>query len=443
MPGASIPPTLTFAGFPAGVNNVASEEAMPTDEFGRQTSARAAANVDFDASGKPRRRTGYALISAMAGMHSLWAHPSFPWMLAVHDNERVLVDANMEVSTAGVELYDGRSPMSYALIAGAVYHCNGHDSGQIMDDGSLRSWAPEHPSGQPTLTLAPLGGGMDAGTYQVAVTFIDSYGRESGAYLPAEIELEEGEGIRLTDFPEAQDPTTQWVRVYCSKPNGDMLYAVQDIPVGMSTFILGVHTPGKELDRLFLEPMPAGDIVRGHAGRQFVADRGVLMWSPTLMYGLLHRATSTMSFRDQITLIEPAGQAQNAGLYVSTAKATYFLSSPDPKDWQRSLAYPHGAVAGSSLHVDAAALGLNIEGTVPVWLATNGQFVVGLPGGKIQPMHDGRYVAPISADSASLAVRERDGARHIVAAARGGSTSGLRATDVVDAQVWKHGVRIS
>lgn len=445
MAGVRDSELLGLAGWPGGINNRAPEEAVPT------SSLRAAKNIDLDDQGKPRRRPGSALAVDAAGLHSLWAHDRFPLMLGVFDGDVVAFDPSEDMDTLGADLERPHQRMSFDLLAGDVYASNGWDKLQVRADGSLRPWAAECPGGQPMAAVSPGVGGLAAGKYQVAVTFIDVDGREGGASLPVELAIAHGDGITLTNFPVAQDPRTAMMRVYASPPNGgELLYAVQDLALGTSSFLLGAHTPGRALDRLFLTPMPAGQIVRAYNGRQVVAARNLLHWSPALTYGLtiLHRAHRR--YDAEITLVEIAGQAEGSGLFVATAAAdgkragrTYYLTGPDPANWQNVIAYPHGAVRGSATQIDAQALGLQQSGLVPVWLSDHGQFVIGLPGGQVMELHSDRYAAPAHVEHASIALRELGGVRHLIATMRGGQVSGMAAVDLAEAEVWKNGERIS
>jgi hypothetical protein len=445
MAGIPSQALATFDGWPQGINNRAKEEVVPSRAL------RAAVNVDLDADGKPQRRPGFELALPLAGLHSLWAHDRFALMLGVQGGTLVGMDFAEDAQVIGDALLTPDAPMSYDLIAGAVYYSNGTDCGTVQQDGSVRAWATEQPAGPPNAVPNAGAGGLVAGTYQVAITFLDVDGRESAASFPVEVDVAQGQGILLSQFPAAVDPRTALVRVYCSKPNGGPLYYVQDLPVGLASFLLGAHQSGKMLDRLFLATMPAGQIVRGHGGRQFVAVRNRLLWSEALMYGLYKPHENWVTHDGDVTLVETAGEAQGAGLFVATAAGqgkgagrTYFLTGPDPKNWQRVIAYPHGAVPGSARQFEASALGIDgTSGLLPVWLSDHGQFVVGLPSGAVLQLHADRYVAPKGAEHASLALREVDGMRHLIATLRGGQVSGLAAVDVAEAEVWKDGKRIS
>lgn len=443
MAGVPSSDLIALRGFPQGINNRAAEEAVPPGAL------RAAKNVDIDDAGKPRRRPGAELVAPLAGLHSLWATDRFPFMLGVHDGAPVAIDHAEDVTALPLALQRPDLPMSWDYAARRVFFSNGVDHGEILTDLTVRPWAPEAPGGQPFAEAVTGSGGLAGGTYQVAITFIDAHGRESGASLPVEVVVAAGQGIRLTGFPAAHDPSTALVRVYCSRPNGDLLYAVQDLPVGLPTFVLGAHSEGALLNKLFLTPMPACSIIRAYGARLVGARGRALVWSEPFQYGLTNAHRNYSPHDGELVMIESAGDAESEGLYVATAAAggrragrTYYLTGPTPTGWQRVIAHPDGVVPGSPTKLPAEALGVQASGLVPVWLTDSGQFVVGLPGGAVVQLHADRYVAPAGAEHASIALREIGGMRHLVATLSGGQVSGMAAVDIAEAEVWKDGARI-
>lgn len=450
MAGAKIPGPLRFAGWPRGVQNRGTEEAVLIDEMGKQTALRGGVNVDFDELGKPSRRQGYELTLALAGLHSLWSHPRFPLMLAAKDDTLLAFDT-LEDSTAIADLVGPvDAPVCFALGSQDVYFSTRHDCGMVDADGTVRPWATENPSGQPAAAADAAVGGLDGGTYQVAITFTDATGRESGATLPVEVTVPQGGGIRLTDFPLPTHDDTTWVRLYCSPPEGDTLYFVQQLPVLTSAALIGAHTPGEALDKMFLSPLPPGQCVAHVAGTVHVGRGKLHAWAEPLMHGLGRAHTNYAVYDADITLLAPVGQGKDAGLYLSVAAGagksagrTYYLAGPDPKNWSRAIAHPHGAVPGSLSIVEADSIGLDVPGEVPMWFTDNGQLVVGLPGGKVQQLHADRYDGPVKASTGATAMREDDnGIKHVLTVLRGGESNRFAASDSADAEVWKHGVRI-
>ena len=430
-------------GWPQGLDNLSAEEQLPIGKVGRggtvQGSLRVAENVDLDEQGKVSSREGFSLVEALAELHSLWADPMFPYMLAVYDGDLVAFDTNEE-RTEATALSAPDQPMSYAFHAGWVYYTNGFDCGRFNGE-ERQEWAVFPPLGMPTISAFGAGG-LFAGTYQVAITYIDADGRESGSCEIQQVELTEGQGIAMTAIPQPSDASVAYIRVYASKANHPLLYSVRDLPVGATTFIIGVHEPGKQLDTAFLEPLPPGHMVRFHNGRQYVFRNKELYWSEALMPGQSNLASSYLTFNERGALCEGVGEGPEAALFVAAGKRTYLFSGPDPKKWARRIAHPHGAVEGSAVQVDATLLGLERSGKVPFWLGNDGQFVIGTPAG-VQPLHKDRYAAETGVERASTVLRETRGMRHILSVLKGGTVSGLAATDTAEAEVWRDGVRIS
>lgn len=431
-------------GFPQGLDNLSAETDLPMGKRGPGGavvgSLRVAENVDLTDTGKVSTRDGFALVASLAGLHSGWADPGFDYALAVYNGYLVRFDTAL-TRTNVVALSSPLEPMSYAFHAGWVYYSNGFDSGRF--NGQRRQeWAILPPLGIPTLAVQATIGGLDAGTYQIAVTYLDDYGRESGSSEYDEIDVPQGGGVLLTAIPQTSDPDVTTIRVYATEPNGTTACAVQDLPIGTATFLLGRHTPGKALDTEFQEPLPAGHIVRFHNGRQYVFRNRDLFWSEALHPGQGKLQTNYLRLNARGDLLEGVGEGPQAALYVAAGKRTYLLSGPDPKDWSRRVAHPHGAVPGSSAQVDITAMGLQGSGRTPFWLDDDGQFVVGTPAG-VQPLHKERYAAKTGVQRAATVFRESGGVRHVLSVLKGGQAHGLAVSDSADAQVWSNGVRIS
>jgi hypothetical protein len=436
---------ITLHGWPQGINNLSAETELDLGKAGAGGKVagelRVAENIDLDDQGKISQRSGYSQVEALPDLHSLYAHKRFPFMLAVYNGQLVSFDATY-ARVSRLALISRTSRMSYDYDAGWVYFTNGFDSGRINDLGQVEPWGLKAPIGQPTLTTTPAGG-LAAGTYQVAVTYLDGNGRESGSTLAAEVDLASGQGVALTNIPQPTEASVTRVRVYMTSAGGSQLRYVRDLAVGMTTSSVGVHTPGTPLATQFCEPLPAGQIVRIYRGRMYVIRGRVLYWSEALNYGQGVLAANYLSFNDAGTLLEGVHTDTNAGMYAAFGKRTYFFTGSEPDQWQKAVAHPHGAVVGSSTLADGAALDMDTTGDIPYWLDDNGQFVIGTPSGRVQPLHAERFVGPVNADYAATAFRESGGLRQLLTTVMGGGTSPLAVGDRVEAEVWKNGVRIS
>ena len=429
-----------------GIANLSPETALPMGKAGRggvvTGSLREAENLDLDNEGHPSRRPGYSQVEALPDLHSLWANKRFPFMFAVYNGNLVAFDEN-EARTTVTNLVSRSSKMSYDYDAGWVYYTNGFDSGRVNMDLGRQPWAIQAPIGQPLADPTAGTGGLPGGVYQVAITYLDVDGRESGSTLATEVEIADGEGIALTSIPQPSDASVTAVRVYASKANGEELRYVRDLAVGMTSATIAVHQPGKVLATQFQEAMPPGQIIRLYKGYMLVARGKVLYVSGAEHYGQAVLHNSYVSFNEDISLLEGVHVDGSPGLYLAAGKRTYYLAGDTPDQWRRAIAHPHGAVPGSSVLVDATVLGLEVAGDIPFWLGDDGQFVIGTPAGRVQPLHAERYAAPSEVESAAVMFREAGGLRHLIATLQGGVSNSLAVGDRAEAEVWRDGVRIS
>ncbi|MBT9153395.1 MAG: hypothetical protein DDT39_00052 [Firmicutes bacterium] len=246
-----------------GVNNLTAETSLTA------ATLREAVNADISRDGRVRRRNGRTRLVSGAAVHSLWAEDPFPYAVFVDGSTLFSLTNDMVQTPVAVGLALGL-PVSTAANAGVAYWTNGAQAGCLTADGDPGLWAPEPPAGQPTLAVSAAGG-LAAGAYQVAVTFRDAFGRESGTGLAAQINVPEGAGIHLTAVPQPVEAGMTTVRVYRTAANDSSLRHVIDVPVGMTQLLLGVAERGKALDTQHHTAMPVGhSVVFGH-GRQWVA----------------------------------------------------------------------------------------------------------------------------------------------------------------------------
>jgi hypothetical protein len=280
-------------------------------------------------------------------------------------------------------------------------------------------------------------GGLSAGTYQLAVTFLTAAGEESGASLAAMVDVPEGGGVQCDAIPQPPDASYR-VRLYLSGANGDVLHFARDLAAGMTSVLLGVTRAGKVLETQFLEPMPPGHIVRWFNGRLYVAVDNVLVWSEAMRYGLTRLAHNRAGFQKRLDLLEPVGAGdEGAGIYVASADRTYFLGGTDPKAFSNRIAYPHGAVPGTALRVPANVFGVQSSTEVVYWLARNGVGCLGLPGGTVMPLRENQVIGP-SADSGASLYRDVNGLRQVITTLVGAQERGLALGDKLNCTVIRH-----
>lgn len=430
---------VRLSGWPAGIDNRDPEQALTRDDNGAVVALREAENVDLDKDGKIRRRQGFNKVTSGIAVHSLWSDPGFPLALYADGGELTAMQTDLGVFSVSGGLMPGQG-LSYAVAAERVYWSNGFQTGCVGADGSTLTWGIAGPGGQPTLAGGSGIGGMDAGTYQVAVTFVTATGEESGTPRAAVVSVPQGGGITLTGIPQPVD-ATQRVRVYRSGANGDVLYHATDIPAGTATLLMGVSRLGKPLTSQFMEPMPAGQIVRPHAGRLWVATGSIVVYSEPLRYGLTKLPQNRMTFTARIDLMEPVGNGDDGGggLFVAAADRTYWMGGSNPTDMRAAYRYPEGAgaVPGTAIRVAGTTLGLETTEPVVYWLARNGVGCIGLPGGQVMPLRAAQVVGP-SAEAGASVLRDQRGMRQIITALRSAAPQGVAMGDRLECEVIRH-----
>lgn len=439
MAGVSDKQLSRMGPFVGGVANVMAETDLPVGEEGEIISLRAAVNVDIPNSGVPERRAGYRKVVAGVDMHSGWRDGQLPFALFVDDGTLYAMMEGGDPWAVRAGLH--RRDVSYALINGRVYWSNGRQSGIVLPDGEALPWGVDTPNGQPTLGL-DANGGLFAGIYQVAITYRDTTGEESGTGLAATITVPEGGGITLSSIPQPNAANILVVRIYVSQANGDMLYFARDIPVGMLSTTLGQGGRGKPLDSQFLDQMPDADIVRSLNGRAYVARGNVMNWSEALRYGLYHPVHNRMTVGSKITLLEPIADGTDAaGLFVADEKRTYFFGGSDPARFSKRIAYPYPAIPGTGAHVPASVFGQDSSVPAVYWIATNGVACLGLPGGQVLALKDKVAVAPNATYGATL-FREFKGMRQMITTLRETTPRKFAVADRAVATIYRNGVEV-
>lgn len=423
--------------WPRGIDNRHRETELLRDKDGNTITLRAAENVDLGRSGIPQRRQGTSKKISATNFHSLYATPSFGWMLASNNNALTSYDAalNATVLRTGLAPYQ---VLSYDDINNEVFWSNGFQSGKVNSAGVNVPWGVEKPGGTPFVT-ATAAGGLSAGTYQVACTFSTASGEEGGSTLATVVSVAEGGGIALSSIPQPTDTRVLLVRCYITQTNGDVLYWTRDIPVGMTSVTLGVGLHGKALETQWLSPMPPGQIVRYGNGRLWVAVGNVVWYSDPLYYGQTRRSSNFITFSDNIDVMEYPNEGDGSGLFVAAGKRTYFIAGQNPKEMQLRIVHPFGAVRGTGATVPGAWFDPQLGGNVAYWMDSEGSLVLGLAGGAIRPLTSDIYLAPV-ADSGATLVREIDGLRQIITNLRGAGVNTAGASDSLVGTITRHGL---
>lgn len=430
--------------FTAGLNNKAKPNQGPVDQNGNQVALQEAVNVDLDASGQLRRRRGQvSRVSDPA--HSLFptAEHLLAWVAGNLNAYRVAGDGGLTFDATLASNLGDRF-ITYTSDDFDIYASNGAEQWRIdATDLSVHPFWIATPN--PVSLAAIANGGLAAGEYDVSVTALDAAGRESAASSPVIVTLTAGQGINVT-LPAKPAETAAW-RIYVSPPNGDVLYRCVQLPANATSYAIGVHVAGEQLQTAWMSVFPPVTLLRYGHGRLVGSINGVLVWSPPYRLGLT-QDTNYLPFGTENTLLEPVGEGgegAGAGWWVADHKRTYFMASGDPEQWAAAgqiAKYPHPAVPGCSVLAPGTVFGLETTAPVAFWLARNGVFCLGLPGGQVIPMKEESLALPVDAERGAAAVLLFDGIRQVLASTFGGLPNTAAASDSADVTVRRNGVSI-
>lgn len=413
------PKPVTLAGFPKGMSNLGAPYALP------EGACRNAVNVDFDDAGKSRLRKGSVLKYAAADCDSLWSNGAITLFREDTALKELLRDS------AGV--YTARTLRSglaagyriaFLDVNGEVYWSNGIATGRIRA-GVDGPWGVERPPRQPVLAAQTVGG-MFAGQYQVAITYLAADGEEGGTGLAASVAVAAGGGIGLSAIPQPGLAAT--IRVYCSMADGDVLYRYGDYQAGTDSIVLSAFQSDLAIETRFGYPPPPGSGLELYNGRIYIA-RGTVLW-PTDPYrhGLYRPHESFFPFADEIRM----HVAVSDGLYVATPTRTYFLSGMDTEALRQREVLPYGAPFG---------VATRLPGTDRIaWFSHRGWVLAGAGGVVKNVMEDLNAVASFA--RAATLYREQGGLKQIIAIAQEGMAPPGQARDYTDYEIARHGVAL-
>ncbi len=415
---------------PAGLANLRGPTEPVVDDNGRQIAVREAVNVDLSPTGQPRRRRGQVL-RVEGPAHSLFATDSH--LLAMFGGTMNAYTADPDGALSLVaELKGGLGDryVTYATDDFDVWWSNGAQSGRIAADLSVHPFWIATPD--PVSLATSAAGGLARGSYEVSVTALDADGRESGASSPVAITLAAGQGILVT-LPAAPDDAVSWC-IYVSPPNGDVLYQCATLPADATSYAIGVHRPSRALETAWMHPIPPCDLLRYGHGRLLAASRNVLMWSEPYRLGLMADQNHLL-IGQACTLLEPVGDGESGGWWVADHKRTYWMAGSNPESWTQIARYPSAAVPGTSLVLPGSIFGLESADPVAFWLAANGVFCLGLPGGVLMPIRESQVAASAEAERGASTVMLFDGLKQVLTTVVGGRPSHGVASDAAEVTV--------
>lgn len=425
-------------GLPAGMNNIAPDAALPTNEFGIPVAARDALNVDFTKEGKWRRRQGHGLTIPLPDAHSVFAHPEFPYLMARDSNTLYAMGPELEPEAVVTGL--GEDATSYCVLNGELlWTIEKRATGRIDTLLVNRPLGLPNPPGVPGLA-AGTNGGLHPGNYRVCLSYLDAEGEESGTCPPSPtIAIDANGAITVTLLPPPAGIVA--TRVYVTEANGRDFYHAFDADPDETSVRLIEGERGDEARTPHLIPLPAGHILREINGIVLMAVDNRVHYGEAMRPRLHRPAHNFIPFAARVDMLQPVGEAESAGMYVAAGKRVYFLAGATPKQANIRMVRTYGAVPGSGLSVPAEVAALEgIPGEVAYWMGSDGTPCLGLPNGTVKVLAKGAAMTQFERGASLL--REVNSITQFVTAGPQGPVGAIAATDVAEVFQYRNGILI-
>jgi hypothetical protein len=307
--------TKKMNGWFQGVNNIAPDDSMPTDQYKKVVALRDGVNVDVLTSGKVRRRRGIRQVIADPNAHSIFSEGlRLIWATLTTLKTAILGQASVTLLSSGMLA----SPLSYVVVNGRTYFSNEKINGIINVDGTYEPWGIVPPAAAPTLTGV-------AGTrqYQVTCTFVTASGEESGAPIGTSISTDDAANILVANIPQSSDSRVVATRLYATNIDGNQFYHEVDIPAGITMTILhGFTANGALLKTQFMVPPPPGQLLEYNNGRIYIASGNNVFYTQALRYGVHNPVTNFFMHSQRVTALK----AVPDGIYLSSDQIYYMAN---------------------------------------------------------------------------------------------------------------------
>ena len=335
-----------------GLNNNINPESTPKEYLKK------ALNIDIDKLGGITKRKGYTKVDT-AVYTSLWSNEISSVCLAVRNGDLVRIMPDLSYTTLRVGV--GSNPLSFEEVDGIIYYTSSSITG-ILDNLSPKSWGIPMVIALPTLSSST--GTLEAGTYQVAYSYVRSDGIESGVGVASVITVAANSSIILS-IPTNSDGTIISARIYCSNQNGNTLFYAGATTPG-STYTISSTTNLVNPLRLFnMDAAPTGSIVKYYNGRLYIASGNVLWYSEKYMYQHFILESNYIEFPDTIREIMPVDD----GIWIGSDNI-YTLQGHDPDKFSKHTKEIATVVQGTATKISGSYIHMDNVPTGYKWIVS-------------------------------------------------------------------------
>lgn len=353
-----------------GINNKLPDTHLHVPKVGDWL--RSGDNVEVTNAGTIVRRKEASLVQAMTGAHSLYMASDTAGYL-VRDSALYAITLPSYSETL-VKMLTSNARMSWVEMMGKLYASNGADIGCV----SGLTWTPTLPTPSKP-TSSAIGGGLEPGQYQVAVSYVRLSGsdllEEGGVSAALSVTLAAQGGIRV-NLPAATTGATQ-VNVYLTQANGEIPYLLGFVAAGTATFDCTALPTGREApvrfdskgEKQIESPLPAGELFSSMG-------RLCSIVGNTVYVGIPFRPGYYLPIEGEIHFTAPVTVSieNQTGTYIC-ADSTYWLPGDLLASQERmAKVLPYGAVPGTAFH--------HPDKPIVGWFGDNG-IVLADPAGQV------------------------------------------------------------
>ena len=313
--------------WPGGINNRANDKSLPPG------TVRDAINVDPGPNGIFSLRAGFSKQVSATSLRGALSVGRYILMADGTDLRCLDTDTN---SVSTIKSIAGAGRFSGAVFNEELFFCTENECLRFKG-GLLRSWGVVGVSRQPDPLI--VSGGLLAGEYQYAATFVDAHGDEGGATLPLLVSVGGNAGLQFA-FPSP--PEGGRVRLYVGPAQGSEMYLQFE---GVGAYLCSsIALDTARVETLGLRAPIPGDFICEHNGVIAIADGNTLWLTDPLRPHLRNQTSRFFQYPAPIDGIVSA----DGGLFVLADK-TYFVIGVETSEPQQSCILPHGGVRGSMI----------------------------------------------------------------------------------------------